>query len=108
MPFEKGKPKTGGRQKGVGNKRLALDEICQAHGLDVFEEMVKATQAATTAGGKFGMLCELAQYLYPKRKATELTVKSEIDKAAEEFNALSPAKQAEILEIQVKKLRGEV
>jgi len=68
--------KTGGRAKGTPNRRtlevaLRLENI----GCDPIEGMVKLamdTNCSPELRGK--MFSELAQYLYPKRRATELNI----------------------------------
>ncbi len=73
MPFVKGKPKTGGRGKGVQNKsREALEDICARMGINVFEGILVMTQdpdknISLTALGM------AAKYLYPVRKAVEVS-----------------------------------
>jgi hypothetical protein len=64
----------GGRQKGTPNKSTqSLFEICEKHGLNVFESMAKmATEDKLDPDVKFARLEALAQYLYPKRKAVEI------------------------------------
>ena len=68
--------KTGGRKSGIPNKRtlevaLRLENI----GCDPIEGMAKLamdTNCSPELRGK--MYSELAQYLYPKRRATELNI----------------------------------
>lgn len=42
-------------------------------GLDIFEEMLKSLQMEQDNKARFDMAKEIAQYLYPKRKALEVT-----------------------------------
>lgn len=64
--------KTGGRQKGTPNKATQdLMAICEAKGLDPFAAMVELAVTETNRDKKFDRLKEIAQYLYPKRKAVE-------------------------------------
>lgn len=109
--FESGKPRhpNAGRKKGTPNKSSQdLMAKCEAKGLDVFEAMVDFAMNSSEVSVRVTMLKELAGYLYPKRKALEVSVKSEIDQAAEDFQLLPPEKQAELLETQAKKIRGDV
>lgn len=74
MGWPKGKPRPpeSGRKKGTPNKKTqALVEKCEAKGLDVFDGMI---ECAIEAKGleRFKMLSEIAQYIYPKRKAVEI------------------------------------
>lgn len=97
-----------GRKAGTPNKATQdLMAKCEAMGLDVFEAMIELAQSGPLEV-RIIMLKELAGYLYPKRKALEVSMPSEIDRAAEEFQQLPPEKQAEMLEAQAKKIRGEV
>lgn len=71
--------KTGGRAKGTPNRRtlevaLRLENI----GCDPIEGMAKLamdTNCSPELRGK--MYSELAQYLYPKRRATELNIEDQ-------------------------------
>ena len=68
--------KTGGRAKGTPNKRtlevmLRLKNI----GCDPIEGMARLAMDASNSPELRGkMYSELAQYLYPKRRATELNI----------------------------------
>lgn len=64
--------KTGGRQKGTPNKSSQeLMAICEKHNCNVFESMVILAVEEHNKDKKFDRLKEIAQYLYPKRKAVE-------------------------------------
>lgn len=71
----KGGPKTpgSGRKKGTPNRFTQnLMGICEEKGLDVFESLVEiALDKDPENKDRFPALKELAQYLYPKRKALE-------------------------------------
>lgn len=61
-----------GRQKGTPNRKtLSLIERCEDYGYDSFEEMIKAAMEETEPKERFRMASEIAQYIYPKRKAIE-------------------------------------
>lgn len=69
-----GRPKTGGRKAGVPNKPTeGLHEICARLGLNPFEQMVQIAATTDDAILRFNVLKELCQYLYPKRKAIEVS-----------------------------------
>lgn len=69
-----GSKKTGGRPKGAPNKKtLALEEICAKHGVDVFEALVLIIKEESDKLLRFQAIKEAAQYLYPKRKALEVS-----------------------------------
>lgn len=70
----KGNPKDvgAGRKKGTPNKKTELlMEICERHGVNVFEAMVILAVNERIPQVKFDRLKEIAQYLYPKRKSLE-------------------------------------
>lgn len=67
--------KTPGRKPGTPNRKTeVLEEICAKNGLNPFEAMVHMAQCdAYEPALRFAALKELCQYLYPKRKALELS-----------------------------------
>ncbi len=73
MPFEKGKPKTGGRKKGVRNKFNAdLAKLCEDEGFNPFQALLQMAKDPKTKGGvKLGALSELCEYMFPKRRRVE-------------------------------------
>ena len=80
MAWPKGKtrPEGSGRKKGTLNvKTAALEEICQKHNIHPFEAMVKLALTTDKDDLRFNALKELCQYLYPKRKAVEVSNASE-------------------------------
>lgn len=109
MPFERGKPKTGGRIKGVKNKpRLDLLALCAEQGIDVFYELLEMASSEMDTHKRFEKFKELAPYLYPKQRSIDVTMKSEIEAQAEAFEKLDPDKRAELLEVEAKRIRGEI
>lgn len=76
MAWPKGKPRPegAGRKKGTPNKSTEeLFEICKKYNCDPFEGMVIIASQEKDLLNKFQMLKEIAQYLYPKRKAIEVS-----------------------------------
>lgn len=74
MPFEPGKTKTGGRQKGTPNKitqDIALR--CEEMGCDPIKILMEFALHHPEDSTRFDAAKELCQYLYPKRKAMELS-----------------------------------
>lgn len=71
--------KTGGRKKGTPNKKTStIQEKLDALDCDPIIAMVKLAKEAHQGGDlplAGSMYKELAQYVYPKRKAVELTGK---------------------------------
>lgn len=70
MAWPKGKPRPegAGRKAGTPNKRTDLFAVCAAKGISVFEEMLTIALTTTDPDKRFGMLKEIAPYLYAKKK----------------------------------------
>jgi len=74
MAAKVGHPKYGGRKKGSKNKKTEeLFEICARKKLTPFEALIDLALSTDDEGIKLGALKELCQYLYPKRKAVEVS-----------------------------------
>lgn len=72
-PKGKTKPKTGGRQLGSPNKRtLMIQDALYKLGCDVPKSIVELLPSLSP-DKKADVLLDLMSYLYPKRKAVELT-----------------------------------
>ena len=70
--YEIRREKYGGRQAGTPNKRtLELIEQLDARNFDVIDELLKLYPNLERKG-QAKVLCDLLQYLYPKRKAIEV------------------------------------
>src|SRR5215813_7861071 len=78
--------KTGGRMKGTPNKRTQdLTERLAELGCDPVEGMAKLAMDPNSSPDLKGrMYAELAQYVYPKRRAVEQTVIDPKDEMTEE------------------------
>lgn len=94
MPFKPGKPRhpEAGRKKGTPNRFTQnLMKICEEKNLDVFEALVEIALEHDSPN-RFPALRELAQYLYPKRKAIEhsgeINTNPYMGKPIEELEAL--------------------
>lgn len=101
----------GGRQKGTPNKDTQdLLEKCRKCGIDVFEAMLDIAMNGPTLELRGAMLKECAQYLYPKRRAVEMSgdVNLELAKKAEEYSALTKEQTIELMKAEIKKLEGGV
>lgn len=92
MAFEPNHKKLGGRKKGTLNRKTEdLLEICERNGVNVFEAMVQLAVNARGDDVKFDRLREIAQYIYPKRKAVEHSgeiANPYLDKPLEELERL--------------------
>lgn len=67
------KPTKSGRKKGTPNKRtLDLEDSLQTYGLDVIGEIAEALPELC-AEKRVQVLMDLMSYLYPKRKAIEVS-----------------------------------
>lgn len=79
MPRPPGSLKTpgSGRQKGSKNKRTLIGgkiaEILESCALDPVEKLIKEVYPMLQPDGQAKVLLELTSYLYPKRKAVELS-----------------------------------
>lgn len=110
MAAPKGHPRYGGRKKGTPNKNTQdLFATCEKHGLDVFGSMVKIAVETEDPILRFGFLKEIAQYLHPKRKALEVSGDMDVELAqkAQQVAELSTEEQIELLEAELKRLKGE-
>jgi len=76
MARPKGLPKTGGRVSGTPNRITeALAQKLEKLGCDPIEGIAKiALDPLTTADLKVRCFAELAQYIYPKRKAVDFAL----------------------------------
>lgn len=92
MPFKPGHRKYGGRKAGAVNKRTDLFQKCDARGIDVFDEMLSIALTTTDATIRFGMLRDIAGWLYAKKKE----VLNLNDHSADELLAVAEQKIAEI------------
>jgi hypothetical protein len=73
MPFQKGHTKSGGRKAGE-SKRESVAEICARMHCDPIEGMCRlATDPKVKPELRGRMHAELAQYLWPKLRAMELS-----------------------------------
>lgn len=78
MAAPKGHPRYGGRTKGHPNKKTQdLIQICEDEGLDPFRAMLKQAQLIDEPKAKFDALERICQYIYPKRKALEMSNEEE-------------------------------
>lgn len=73
MARQEGLPKTGGRKKGTPNKKtLGLEEALELHDLDIIATLAE-TLPQLAPSERAGVLISMMGYLYPKRKAVELS-----------------------------------
>jgi hypothetical protein len=133
MAFQAGHKKLGGRKKGTPNKdTFDAEEIARELGFNPMKILAmfatndwkglgydaRTTTRYTQSGESYEVdiispeiritaTKEAASYLMPKRKATEITVKSETEREAETFDALTAEQQAQVLEAEAKRLRGQ-
>jgi hypothetical protein len=62
------------RPKGVPNRKTqALIDICEEFGLNPFVEMIMNYKELESPRERFDAAEKLAQYIYPKRKAIEVS-----------------------------------
>lgn len=85
MAWPKGRPRPegAGRRKGTPNKSTqSLIDKCSDAGLDVFGSMIELAKSGDP-DIQITMLKELAGYIYPKRKALEITMADVSDEEIE-------------------------
>ena len=76
MPFEQGKPKTGGRAKGVQNKSTTnLKSTIQGIVERSFESIESDLQDMDTKD-KVGFILKLAEFVIPKMRETKIDFNS--------------------------------
>ncbi len=77
MPFAKGKPKTGGRKPGTRNKITSdISYTLSRLGCDPITGMAKIALSKSKKiddALRLRAFAELAQYVFPKRRAVEIT-----------------------------------
>ena len=69
---DKKKTKTGGRKKGTPNKKT-IEFIEALKGFDPVVELTKLYKNTKDDGIKLGVLKEMLKYIYPQRKAVEMS-----------------------------------
>lgn len=78
MSRPRGLPKTGGRTKGTLNwtnqvQAKKVEELCEKYKFDPIESLINlASDPVLAIDLRVGILKELAQYLYPKKKSIEV------------------------------------
>lgn len=73
MPFQPGHTKAGGRKKGSTNKSNLAQAACEKLGVDPFAILAEFAKSSTDKRLRFDAAKELAQYMLPKLKATEIS-----------------------------------
>ena len=87
MARPKGIPKTGGRKTGTLNKSNSsqiekIQDLCASYNIDPFEALLKlSNDPSLDINLRVGILKEIAQYVYPKRKSIEIDAELEINSA---------------------------
>lgn len=74
MAFQKGRAKTGGREKGTKNKlNLGVGDKLDKLGVDCVAEIVQIAKTTKDEQVKLQAYKELLKYVFPQRKAVEMT-----------------------------------
>ena len=87
MARPRGLPKTGGRKAGTLNRTNSsqiekIQNLCDSFKLDPFEALLKlSSDLSLDINLRVGILKEIAQYVYPKRKSIEIDAELEINSA---------------------------
>lgn len=106
MAFQPGHAKLPGAGRKPGQPNAATKELalkCQEYGLDVFEAMMNLAKNAEDVNVRMRMLSELAQYLYPKRKAIEVSQQN-----VNPLEGLTDQEKLEKIELMAKLLREKI
>ncbi len=107
--MEKTKAKTGGRKAGTPNKStLSLFAKCEALNIDPFNDLLElAADRSLEDPIRLKALTEVCGYLYPKRKAVEVTnIDPKLQEAAENLNLMTDEEKIKLLEDQLKELKN--
>jgi len=105
MAAPKGHKRYGGRVKGIPNRKtLNLLEKCEEAGIDPFAELLKLCSHKEIFI-RMNALKEVSQYLYPKRKAMEISVDPAMAEAAENVQQMSKEERIALLEAELKGLK---
>ncbi len=110
MAFKKGEPRpqTAGRKAGTPNKRSqSLFDLCDEMDFNPFKAMLTIAKDDTHKDSAM-MLKEVAKYLYPARKAIELsaTLDPKLQEAAESLTDMSKEEKIALLQDQIKELKN--
>lgn len=99
MPAPKGHARYGGRKAGTPNKQTkTLMEKCEARGFDIWEAMMDLANDPADKNIRLSALREMLKYVYPQRKATEIT--AQIDqKIADRVKELEQMSDEELKKI---------
>ncbi len=107
MAAPKGHKRYGGRGKGTLNKATtALEAICIEEGIDPFRGLCKLAKCGDPLLS-FSAIKELCQYLYPKRKALEVTadIDPEWIEMIKSIESLTKEEKLKLLAEELKKLK---
>lgn len=110
MPFKPGDPKppNSGRKPGSMNKKTkTVEEVLNKLGFDPFDalcEMAKTTHGAL----KFQVVKEICQYVYPKKKALEITnVDPSLAEKAAQLSQMDDKELLNYIESETAKIKEE-
>lgn len=109
MGFEKGKPRhpNSGRKKGTPNKvTQSLMQIVEESGIDPFKRLLELTQSLDERIA-VKACAEVCSYVYPKRKAIEHSFDPKMAEAVESVSNMNRQEQINLLETEIKRLKGE-
>lgn len=97
-PAGRPRPKAVGRRKGTPNRKTQLlMEICEAKGISPFEGLLELC-VHPDVHIRLGALREACQYLYPKRKAIEISGEMDM-KLIERVRELDALPDVELLKL---------
>lgn len=103
MPFEKGRPKTGGKRKGVPHKvpsHKTLEEKFAEKGFDVVDWLI-AGLGDMPSFQRVDVLVKLLEFIHPKRRVIEQTLNATVtnndDRVKELWKGYEQAEKEKLL-----------
>lgn len=100
--------KTGGRQKGTPNRATkTILQMVEDSGVNPFQVLLNLCNSADEVMA-MKAASEVCQYVYPKRKSLEHSVDPRTAEAVEQISQMNKQEQIETLELEIKRLKGEV
>lgn len=99
MGLPAGKPKTGGRQKGTPNKRIAFSvhERLKEGGIDLIKDILKDIEEMKNPVDRCKCRLQLLEYCDAKRKAIEMTGDINLDPEREKIRNMPTAELVKLV-----------
>ena len=107
MPFQKGQPKSpgSGRAVGVTNKRTQfVEQILQAQGFCPTQHIMSLLETLKPSEQVDACL-KLMEFMYPKKKATEITINDDQRKVLDELDQMKALPEAQLVDMAERHLQ---